>query len=56
MKIIKKRKADFERLAKGLLEYETLTGDELQKVIDGKPLDMDDDPDGGSAPSLCGDS
>ena len=52
VKIIKKRKADFERLAKGLLEYETLTGDELQKVIDGKPLDMDDDPDGGSAPSL----
>ncbi len=34
---------DFERLAKGLLEYETLTGDEIRKVIAGEALGGDDD-------------
>jgi cell division protease FtsH len=33
----------FERLARGLLEYETLTGDEIRKVIAGEPLDRSDD-------------
>ncbi len=33
---------DFERLAKGLLEYETLTGDEIRKVIAGEALGDDD--------------
>jgi len=28
---------EFERLAQGLLEYETLTGAEIQRVMDGKP-------------------
>ncbi len=38
-------KADeFERLAKGLLEYETLTGDEIRKVIAGEALGGDDAP------------
>ena len=36
---------DFERLAKGLLEYETLTGDEIRKVIAGEVLGTDDDAD-----------
>jgi cell division protease FtsH len=29
---------EFERLAKGLLEYETLTGDEIRKVMAGEKL------------------
>ncbi|MEE9428712.1 MAG: ATP-dependent zinc metalloprotease FtsH [Paracoccaceae bacterium] len=54
--IIKKKKKEFERLAQGLLEYETLTGDDIKKVIKGEPLtsrdDDDDKPDEGSAPSV----
>ena len=37
------RADDFERLAKGLLEYETLTGDEIRKVIAGEALDSGND-------------
>ncbi|MBI1171601.1 ATP-dependent zinc metalloprotease FtsH [bacterium] len=33
----------FEALAQGLLEYETLTGDEIRKVIAGESLGDDDD-------------
>ncbi len=55
-KILKKRKKDWEALAEGLLEYETLTGDDIQKVIKGEALtsgdDEDDSPDQGSAPSV----
>jgi cell division protease FtsH len=36
---------DFERLAKGLLEYETLTGDEIRRVMAGEVLGGDDDAD-----------
>jgi cell division protease FtsH len=43
-RILLERTEDFERLAKGLLEYETLTGDEIRKVIAGEPLDGDDAP------------
>ncbi|MFA7433196.1 MAG: ATP-dependent zinc metalloprotease FtsH [Gemmobacter sp.] len=46
---------DFERMAKGLLEYETLTGDEIRKVLAGEPLDSGEDdetPSGGDAPSV----
>ncbi|MEM6634252.1 MAG: ATP-dependent zinc metalloprotease FtsH [Pseudomonadota bacterium] len=47
---------DLHRLAEGLLEYETLTGSEITKVINGQPLsrgdDDDDTADSGSAPSL----
>jgi cell division protease FtsH len=53
--IILERQEDFERLARGLLEYETLTGDEIRKVVAGEPLDGADD-DGpaprGGTPSL----
>ena len=56
VKIIKKKKKQFELLAQGLLEYETLTGDDIQKVIKGQALisgdDEDDTPDQGSAPSV----
>ncbi len=44
-KILIEKSEDFERLAKGLLEYETLTGDEIRKVIAGEPLGGDDDAD-----------
>jgi cell division protease FtsH len=47
---------EWERLAQGLLEYETLTGDEIKRVMDGEPPqsgdDSGDDTDEGSAPSV----
>ncbi|MFP1644475.1 ATP-dependent zinc metalloprotease FtsH [Pontitalea aquivivens] len=53
--ILLEQSEQFERLAKGLLEYETLTGDEIRKVIAGTPLGGDDDaevPPSGSLPSV----
>jgi cell division protease FtsH len=44
-RILLEKSEDFERLAKGLLEYETLTGDEIRKVIAGEALGNDDDAD-----------
>ena len=44
-RILIEKAEDFERLAKGLLEYETLTGDEIRKVIAGEPLGGDDEGD-----------
>ena len=45
-----------ENLAQGLLEYETLTGSEITKVIAGEALRRDDDDDAssdsGNAPSV----
>ena len=43
LSILTEKREDWERLAKGLLEYETLTGDEIKKVIAGESLDSDDD-------------
>lgn len=40
--ILLEKSEDFDRLAKGLLEYETLTGDEIRKVIAGEPMGDDD--------------
>ena len=34
--ILKKKKKDLEKLAKALLEYETLSGDEIQDLLKGK--------------------
>ena len=45
-KILSKKKTEWERLAQGLLEYETLTGDEIKRVIKGEPPHGDDDLDG----------
>ncbi|MGI9365183.1 MAG: ATP-dependent zinc metalloprotease FtsH [Rhizobiaceae bacterium] len=44
-KILTKRKKDLETLAQGLLEYETLTGSEIDDLLNGKPpaRDMGDD-------------
>ena len=56
-KIIEDKNEEFERLAQGLLEYETLTGEEIKRVIAGLPPtaeddDEDDTSDTGSAPSV----
>ena len=45
--ILTEHKDEWERLAQGLLEYETLTGDEIKRVMKGEPPHSDDD-DGGS--------
>jgi cell division protease FtsH len=36
-RILTEKRADLETLAKGLLEYETLTGDEIKDLLAGKP-------------------
>ena len=50
-RILAERQEDWERLAKGLLEYETLTGDEIRKVIAGEKLGGDEDAGTPPAPS-----
>ena len=47
-KIISEKSEEFERLAQGLLEYETLTGQEIKRVMRGEPP-HDDDEIGGSS-------
>ncbi len=42
-RILLEKTVEFERLAKGLLEYETLTGDEIRKVVVGEVLGSGDD-------------
>ena len=48
-KIISEKSEEFERLAQGLLEYETLTGQEIKRVMRGEPPHDDDDQIGGSS-------
>ncbi len=36
-RILTEKQADLESLARGLLEYETLSGDEIHKLLDGQP-------------------
>jgi cell division protease FtsH len=43
VKIIGEKNVEFERLAQGLLEYETLTGAEIERVVRGEPPHTDDD-------------
>ncbi len=53
--ILTQKKTEFEALAKGLIEYETLTGDEIKRVMKGEPPQVegdDDTPTDGSAPSM----
>ena len=55
-KILTEKSEEFERLAKGLIEYETLTGDEIKRVMKGEPPhanDDDDNSDEGGAPSVA---
>ncbi|MBZ0128025.1 MAG: ATP-dependent zinc metalloprotease FtsH [Rhodobacteraceae bacterium] len=42
-RILTEKADDLDRLAKGLLEYETLTGAEIMKVMAGEPLDRGGD-------------
>ena len=42
-RILTEKYDDLERLAQGLLEYETLTGNEITRVIAGEPLGRGDD-------------
>jgi cell division protease FtsH len=46
MRIITEKRSDLEALAKGLLEYETLSGDEIMGLLQGRPpvRDTGDDP------------
>jgi cell division protease FtsH len=57
-RILTDQSEDLERLAQGLLEYETLTGGEITKVIAGEALrrgdDEDDTPTTGSAGNAGG--
>jgi len=41
--ILEERHDEWERLAQGLLEYETLTGEEIKRVIKGEPPHAGDD-------------
>ena len=52
-RILTEKRADMEALAQGLLEYETLTGEEIGKVIAGEKIDRSDD---GDVPPAAGDS
>ncbi len=56
-RILTEKNDDWERLAQGLLEYETLTGNEIARVIAGEPLKRDDDeddtPDSGTTTSVA---
>ena len=55
-RILIEKRQDLENLAQGLLEYETLTGSEITRVIAGEPLNRGEDDDhtagSGNAPSL----
>ena len=54
--ILLAKQDDWERMAQGLLEYETLTGEEIKKIISGQPLDGGDASNapagGGAMPSV----
>lgn len=50
-KIISENAVEFERLAQGLLEYETLTGEEIKRVMAGENPHPDDDDDSGDTTS-----
>ncbi|MEJ2036206.1 MAG: cell division protein FtsH, partial [Maritimibacter sp.] len=49
--ILTEKKEEWERLAQGLLEYETLTGDEIKRVMAGEPPHSDNDDDGAAGES-----
>ena len=49
--IMTKQRKDWETLAEGLLEYETLSGDEIRDLINGKPPHRPDEPDEPQGPA-----
>ena len=54
--ILTEQHDEWERLAQGLLEYETLTGEEIKRVMNGEPPQsdggQDNTPDKGKVPSV----
>ena len=51
-RILTEKRKELDLLAEGLLEYETLAGDEIEKVVKGEPLERkDDDQDSGDPKS-----
>ena len=48
--ILTDKREEWERLAQGLLEYETLTGDEIKRVMKGDPPQAGSDDDGSDSP------
>ena len=56
LEILKDKNDEFERLAQGLLEYETLTGAEIKRVMAGETLNRDDEDDGMDIPPQSGNS
>ncbi len=55
-RVLTEKNEEWERLAQGLLEYETLTGPEIMKVMNGETLnrgDDDDSSDHGSSSSIA---
>ncbi|NJO35513.1 MAG: AAA family ATPase, partial [Rhodospirillales bacterium] len=42
-KILTKRRSDLHNLAKALLEFETLSGEEVKQILAGKPLNRDEE-------------
>ncbi len=42
-KLLQDHKADWEKLAEALIEYETLTGEEIKDLLDGKEVNKDRD-------------
>ena len=55
-RVLTEKHTEFERLAQGLIEYETLTGEEIKRVSAGDPPDRGGDgisaPEKGAAPSV----
>jgi len=52
-KTLEEKSVEFERLAQGLLEYETLTGEEIRRITRGEALGGDDvTPPPGNVPSV----
>ncbi|MEO1329510.1 MAG: ATP-dependent zinc metalloprotease FtsH [Pseudomonadota bacterium] len=41
-RVLTEKNADLHKLAQGLLEYETLTGEEIRKVLAGEKIERDD--------------
>ena len=41
--LLKEKNTEWERLAQALIEYETLTGEDIDKVIKGEPIDITHD-------------
>ncbi|MBI1364669.1 MAG: ATP-dependent zinc metalloprotease FtsH [Alphaproteobacteria bacterium] len=48
--ILTERNEDWERLAQALLEYETLTGDEINKLLRGEPIVREEPTDSAAPP------